>query len=59
MVALYALSLLVTGTTRQKEDWRIVAEHVANDAVLMCEPWQVAAMRHAASGRNRLFSQSR
>lgn len=55
VVALYALSLLVTGTTRQKEDWRIVAEYVANDAVLMCEPWQVAAMRHAASGRNRLF----
>ena len=55
VVALYALSLLVTGTTRQKEEWRSLADRVGNDAVLMCEPWQVAAMQHVASGRNRLF----
>lgn len=55
IAALYAISLLVTGTTRQKEDWRQVADRVGRDAVLMCEPWQVAAMRHAASGDNRIF----
>jgi mannosyltransferase len=55
VVALYALSLLVTGTTRPKEDWRRVAEQVGNDAVLVCEPWQVTAVRHAAGDRNRLF----
>lgn len=55
VVALYAASLLVTGTTRNKEDWREVAGTVGNDAVLLCEPWQVAAMRHVTSGNNRIF----
>ena len=55
VVALYAISLLATGTTRQKEDWQAVADRVGNDSVLMCEPGQVAAMRHVAGGRNRLF----
>jgi len=55
VVGLYAVSLLVTGTTRQKEDWSEVAERVGNDAILMCEPWQVAAMRHASSGDNRIL----
>lgn len=47
MVALYAGSLLVTGTTRQKDDWRAIAARVGDDAVLMCQLWQASAMRHA------------
>jgi hypothetical protein len=55
VLALYAISLLVTGTTRQKEGWGEVAERVGNDPILMCEPWQVAAMRQVTSGDNRMF----
>lgn len=55
VVGLYAISLLVTGTTRIKEDWRLTAERIGGDAILICEPWEVAAMRHAASGNNRMF----
>ena len=55
IAALYAASLLATGTTRQKEDWAGVAERVGNDSILMCQPGEVAAMRYAAGGRNRIF----
>ena len=55
LVALYAVSLLVTGTTRQKEDWRAVADRVGDDSILMCQPGEVAAMRHAIRGGNRIF----
>jgi hypothetical protein len=55
VVACYGVSLIVTGTTRQKEDWRGVAERAGSDAILLCEPGQVVAMRHASGGRNRLF----
>ena len=55
VVGLYAASLLVTGTTRQKEDWGGVAGRVGSDAILMCQPGEVAAMRHSATGGNRIF----
>lgn len=55
VVGLYGVSLLVTGPTRQKEDWRRVAEQVGTDAILLCEPWQVAAMRHVTTGKNRIW----
>lgn len=55
IVAFYAVSLLVTGTTRQKEDWTGVTERVGNDSILMCQPGEVAAMRHASGGGNRIF----
>ena len=49
VVALYAASLLVTGTTRPKEDWRVIAERVRGGTVLMCQLWQVPAIEHALS----------
>lgn len=55
VVAAYAVSLLVTGTSRQKEDWRGVAARIGSEPILLCEPGQVVAMRHAAGDRNRLF----
>jgi len=55
VLAVYAISLLVTGTTRQKEDWQGIAERVGTDPILLCEPGQVAAMRHVIGDRNRLF----
>mgnify|MGYP003575152215 CR=1 FL=1 len=55
VLAAYAASLLVTGTTRQKERWDLVAERVGDGAILLCEPWQVAAMRHVTGSQNRIF----
>lgn len=55
IVGLYAASLVATGTTRPKEAWNQVAARVGGDAILMCEPGQVAAMRHALPGDNRIF----
>lgn len=55
VIALYAAGLVSTGTTREKEGWGEVADRVGNDAILICEPWQVAAMRHASNGNNRIF----
>jgi uncharacterized membrane protein len=55
VVALYGASLLVTGTTRVKDDWREIAGRAGGDAILMCQPWQAAAMRHALSRDNRML----
>lgn len=55
VISLYAVSLVITGTTRHKEDWRGIADRVGNDAVLLCEPGEVAAMSHVTNGRYRLF----
>jgi len=55
VVALYAGSLIVTGTTRQKDDWRLIADRVGNQPVLMCQLWQAAAMRHALPRDNRML----
>ena len=55
VVGIYTLGLLSTGTTRQKEDWREVASRVGSEAILLCEPGQVVAMRHSTTGGNRLF----
>ena len=55
VVALYVASLLVTGTTREKQDWSGIAERVGSDSILMCQPGEVGAMRHVAAGGNRIF----
>lgn len=55
VVALYAGSLLVTGTARQRDEWREIAARVGDDTILMCQPWQAAAMRHAVGGNNRML----
>lgn len=55
VVGTYAASLLITGTTRPKENWDQVAERVVGDPVLMCQPGEVAAMRHILAGNNRIF----
>jgi hypothetical protein len=55
-IALTAASLLATGTTRQKEDWRAIAARAGSDTVLLCQLSDAAAMRHARpeSGRTLL-----
>lgn len=55
VIALYAMSLLVTGTMRPREDWRGVARRVGSDAVLMCQSWQAAAMKHALGHDSRVL----
>ena len=55
VAGLYAASLLVTGTTRDKDDWREIAQRVKGDAILMCQPWQATAMRHALPADNLMF----
>ena len=55
VVGLYAGSLLVTGTTREKDDWRAIAHRVGGDAVLLCQPWQAPAFRHALDRNNPIF----
>jgi hypothetical protein len=55
VVALCGGSLFVTGTSRQKEDWGGVAERVGSDSILICQPGEVAAMRHVTRGGNRIF----
>ena len=52
VVALFAISLALTGTARQKEDWRPVARMLeanvrSGDVVVLCPLWKVAAFRHA------------
>ena len=55
VVALFSVSLFFTGTTRPKEEWRVIAERVGGDPVLMCQPRQAAALRHALPGGNRFL----
>lgn len=47
VVSLYAASIAVTGTTRAKEQWDVIAKRVGDDKVLLCQPWKAAAMGHA------------
>jgi hypothetical protein len=52
VVAVYAINLLLTGTVRQKEDWRSVNDLLASnvqsgDVILLCPGWKVFAFRHA------------
>jgi len=55
ILTLYAASLFATGTTRAKEDWRPIADRAGGDALLMCQPWQGAAMKHALGGAKRVL----
>ena len=52
VVGVYAFNLILTGTTRPKENWQVVARHLeANigrgDVVILCPSWKVMAFRHA------------
>jgi hypothetical protein len=52
VLAAYALNLLLTGTVREKEDWRsaneLLASNVKNgDVILLCPGWKAFAFRHA------------
>ena len=52
VIALFAISLALTGTVRQKEDWRPVARMLeanvrSGDVVVLCPLWKVVALRHA------------
>lgn len=52
VVALFAISLALTGTSRPKEDWRSVTRFLATnvrsgDVVILCPSWEVMAFRHA------------
>lgn len=55
VVALFGCGLLATGTVRPKEDWRAIADRVGDEAILMCQARQAAAMRHASPGANRML----
>jgi len=52
VLAVYALNLLVTGTVREKENWKSVSQVLASkvrkgDVILLCPGWKAYAMRHA------------
>jgi mannosyltransferase len=52
LALLFALSLLLTGPVRQKEDWRAVAAALtrdvqASDVIIACPEWKYPALRHA------------
>jgi len=47
LVGALAASLLVSGTMREREDWREIAGRVRGGAVLVCELWQAPAMLSA------------
>ncbi len=54
LVLLFALSLILSGPVRKKEDWRTVATALAKnvrhgDVVLVCPEWKYPALRSAIS----------
>ncbi len=54
LVLLFAVSLILTGPVRQKEDWNAVAAALKSDvrpgdAILACPDWKYPALRHAIS----------
>ena len=56
VVGLFALALAVTGTARDKPDWRLVASQLSSrvktgDSILLCPGWQAPAFRHALASR--------
>ena len=55
VIALYAASLLTSGTVRTREDWGVIAGRVAGGNVLLCQPFQAAALRHELRSDARIF----